>query len=109
MHLTTAVTDADLLTRYLREGDECAFASLVQMHERMVIGTAWRHTGDSELARDVAQQVFATLANKAALLSGRKSLAGWLHIAATHLAARARAAETARRIRQDQTADHSPE
>jgi RNA polymerase sigma factor (sigma-70 family) len=109
MHLATTVTDADLLSRYLREGDEGAFSSLVQMHERMVIGTAWRHTGDSELARDVAQQVFATLANKAALLAGRKSLAGWLHIAATHLAARTRAAETARRNRQEQAAVHSVE
>jgi RNA polymerase sigma factor (sigma-70 family) len=109
MHLASSVTDADLLSRYLREGDEGAFSSLVQMHERMVIGTAWRYTGDSELARDVAQQVFATLAAKAALLAGRKSLAGWLHIAATHLAARTRAAEAARRNRQEQVAVHSAE
>ena len=107
MHLATAVTDADLLSRYLREGDEGAFSSLVQMHERMVIGTAWRHTGDPELARDVAQLVFATLARKAKLLAGRKCLAGWLHIAATHFAARTRAAEAARRNRQELAADHS--
>src|SRR6478735_3437764 len=62
MHLVTAVTDADLLWRYLREGDESAFSSLVRMHERMVIATAWRLTGDADLARDVAQQVFATVA-----------------------------------------------
>jgi RNA polymerase sigma factor (sigma-70 family) len=109
MELAPAITDADLLSRYLREGDERAFASLVRAHERMVIGTAWRYTGDSELARDVAQQVFATLAQKATLLAGRKSLAGWLHIAATHYATRTRMAEAARRTRHEQASIQATE
>lgn len=107
MHLVTAVTDADLLWRYLREGDEGAFSSLVRTHERMVIATAWRLTGDADLAKDVAQQVFATMARKASLLAERKCLAGWLHIAATHLATRSRAAEAARRSRQEEAASAS--
>src|SRR5688572_5064780 len=93
MDLAGATTDAELLSRYLREGDEHAFAALARRHERMVIGTAWRHLGDPDLARDIAQQVFATLARKAKLLTGRASLAGWLHIAATHIASRTRSAE----------------
>src|SRR4029450_4081502 len=109
MSVAPALTDADLLSRYLRDGDEGAFASLVRAHERMVIGTAWRYTGDSELARDVAQQVFATLAQKATLLAERKSLAGWLHIAATHFAKRTRMAEAARRTRHEQAAVQSSE
>jgi RNA polymerase sigma factor (sigma-70 family) len=104
MHLAPAATDADLLSRYLRDGDEGAFAALVRAHERMVIGTAWRRTGDAELARDVAQQVFVTLARKAALLADRQSVAGWLHLAATHLATRTWQAEEARRNRHEQAA-----
>ena len=75
-------SDAELLSSYLREGCESSFAALVQAHQRMVLGTALRRTGDAEMARDVAQQVFALLARKAVWLAGRESLAGWLHRAA---------------------------
>ncbi len=103
MH-TIPLTDADLLARYLQAGDEGAFAALVRTHERLVIGTAARVTGDLELARDVAQQVFATLAQKAWLLADRASLAGWLHHAARHVALRAVRGEAARQRRHEQTA-----
>jgi RNA polymerase sigma factor (sigma-70 family) len=103
MH-TSPPTDADLLSRYMQTGDEGAFAALVRMHERLVIGTAARVTGDAELARDVAQQVFATLAQKAWLLTDRTSLAGWLHHASRHVALRAVRGETARQRRHELTA-----
>ncbi len=101
---TIPLTDADLLARYLQAGDEGAFAALVRTHERLVIGTAARVTGDTELARDVAQQVFATLAQKAWLLTDRTSLAGWLHHAARHVALRAVRGETSRQRRHEETA-----
>jgi DNA-directed RNA polymerase specialized sigma24 family protein len=101
---TSASNDAELLARYSRDGDDSAFAALVRNHQAMVVGAAWRRTGDVELARDVAQQVFATLAQKAWMLADRKSLAGWLHVAATHLAIRAQQSEAARRRRQEQAA-----
>jgi RNA polymerase sigma factor (sigma-70 family) len=100
-------TDADLLSRYMQAGDEGAFAALVRTHQRLVIGTAVRVTGDAELARDVAQQVFAMLAQKAWLLSGRASLAGWLHHASRHVALRAVRSETARQRRHEQAAGKS--
>jgi hypothetical protein len=53
MH-TIPPSDADLLFRYLEAGDEAAFAALVRAHERLVIGTAARITGNAESARDVA-------------------------------------------------------
>ena len=104
MELAPAMNDSDLLARYLRHRDEGAFAALVRNHERMVVGAAWRRTGDPEMARDVAQQVFAILAQKASTLVGRRSIAGWLHIAATHLAVRTRNAEDARQRRQGHAA-----
>ena len=69
-------SDAELLSRYLREGCEASFAALVQAHQRMVLGTALRRTGDAEMARDVAQQVFALLAQKRYGWPARESR-GW--------------------------------
>jgi hypothetical protein len=62
MHDTAQISGPDLLADYVRGGDDRAFAAVVALHERMVIGTAWRRTGDAELARDIAQEVFATFA-----------------------------------------------
>jgi RNA polymerase sigma factor (sigma-70 family) len=100
----TQPTDSDLLARYMQAGDERAFAELVRVHERLVIGTATRITGNAESARDVAQQVFATLAQKAWMLTDRTSLAGWLHHAARHVALRTARSETARNRRHEQLA-----
>src|SRR6188472_1980672 len=93
--------DSTLLLRWLHDGSEDAFAQLVHCYERLVLGAALRRTGDLELARDVAQQVFTTLAAKASLLIGRKNLAGWLYCAASHIAARAAQREARRRRKQD--------
>lgn len=99
--MSTPTTDADLLVRFLEEGSQAAFAELVRTHEGLVVGTAYRRTGDLEMARDVAQQVFALLARKAAWLAGRESVAGWLHHAASFLAARARRSEARLRARHE--------
>lgn len=104
----SSATDADLLARYMQAGDEAAFAELVRVHERLVIGTAARITGNAELARDVAQQVFATLAQKAGTLTDRTSLAGWLHHASRHVALRLARSETARKRRHEQLISDDP-
>jgi RNA polymerase sigma factor (sigma-70 family) len=100
-------SDPELLGRYVREGCEQSFAALVAAHESMVEGTALRRTGDAELARDVAQQVFVLLARKAAWLVGRDSIAGWLHRAACHMGARARRGEARARASQAEALQHS--
>lgn len=104
MMTPTSTNDAELLSRYMRVGDERAFASLVRAHERLVIGTATRITGNAESARDVAQQVFATLAQKGWMLTDRTCLAGWLHHAARHIALRTARSEAARDRRHEQLA-----
>jgi RNA polymerase sigma factor (sigma-70 family) len=78
--------DATLLRRYVREGDETAFAELVGRHIHLVWGAARRVTGDGDLARDVAQTVFCDLARKARSLPENTVLVGWLHRAACHAA-----------------------
>jgi RNA polymerase sigma factor (sigma-70 family) len=108
MHDLPTRDDSILLARWARDGSEDAFAELVNHYQRLVLGAALRRTGDAELARDVAQQVFATLAAKAHLLIGRVNLAGWLYYAASHIAARAARAEQRRRQHQQSLGEMLP-
>ena len=72
-------SDAELLRDYRSLGDENAFRQLVDRHAGLVHGVARRRTGDGELAREVAQQVFLLLAKNAGRLSAGTGLDGWLH------------------------------
>lgn len=81
--------DTTLLRAYLDEQSEAAFATLVQRHIGLVYSVALRRVGgDAHLAEDVTQKVFCDLARKAASLTGRATLGGWLYYSA-HLASAA--------------------
>src|SRR6266704_3009368 len=89
-------TDVELLRSYAESGSEVAFAELVRRRLNLVYSAAMRQlNGDAHLAQDVAQTVFADLARKAAALSRRESLTGWL-FTSTHFAA-AKAVQKERR------------
>ncbi len=78
--------DAALLRRYAEERNEAAFAELVQRHLALVYGAALRQLdGATHRAEEVAQSVFTDLARKAASLSERDDLVGWLYTS-THFA-----------------------
>src|SRR5437016_2263709 len=72
-------TDAQLLREYANNGSETAFGELVSRHADLVYSAALRQVIEPDLARDVAQSVFADLARKAKSLSGNIVLAGWLY------------------------------
>jgi RNA polymerase sigma factor (sigma-70 family) len=96
--------DAELLRRYARERSEAAFAALVEQHLGAVYGVALRQAhGDTHLAEDIAQIVFATLARKAAALADREVLGGWLY-RTTRFAARDVIRTEARRRKREQEA-----
>src|SRR4051794_8244856 len=92
-----AKADADLLRRFA-DGDEEAFAKIVERYAGLVFCVCNRVLGDRARAEDVAQETFFRL------LKSRKSvtqsLGGWLHRAATRLAVDALRSETARRKRE---------
>src|SRR2546423_9748405 len=72
-------TDRELLTQFAAHGSESAFQELVQRHVDVVFATALRGLSDAGAAEEITQNVFITLARKAAWLRGETSVIGWLH------------------------------
>jgi RNA polymerase sigma factor (sigma-70 family) len=97
-----AAADHELLRRYAEHGAEEAFNELVQRHLNLVWAAARRVTGNTDLARDVAQTVFTDLARKAGTLPRETVLAGWLYRAACHAAAKQVRGEVRRILREHQ-------
>jgi RNA polymerase sigma factor (sigma-70 family) len=74
-----AASDEELLRRYGDEGDQEAFAELVNCHLPMVTATAGRIVKDPVAAEDVAQEVFARLARRWRKVPRSCVLGAWLH------------------------------
>ena len=93
--------DRELLSRFEAEGSQEAFEEIVRRHLDLVYSVAMRQTaGDEYLAKDVCQQVFVSLARKAASLKERQVVSGWLYRAAKFEACRTVRNEALRRTRE---------
>lgn len=93
--------DPHLLRSYALDRSETAFAELVKRHLNFVYATALRMAnGDTHLAQDATQQVFADLARKAGALSHHAVLTGWLFTSARFVVARLIRGEQRRRVRE---------
>ena len=85
-----ASSDAELLRRFLGEGDEAAFTALVHRHGAMVWQVCRSALSQREDAEDVFQATFLVLARKAGSVRKPASLACWLHGVALCLARKVR-------------------
>src|SRR3984957_905767 len=94
-------TDAELLRRYLKDGTDDAFRTLVDRHLALVYSVALRRLRDPALAQEVTQSVFIMLARRAVWLTGHASLGGWLYRTTLHLAQHDLRAEQRRRRREE--------
>jgi len=83
------VADLELLSRFVRAGDDAAFELLVWRHRRLVFGVCRRVVGNAHDAEDAAQATFLLLAKRANAISG-DNVAGWLARVAYHCAIRVR-------------------
>ena len=62
-----------------RAGDVAAFERMMREHERLVLATALRLTGDLEDAKDVSQDVFLKLYRNLARLQNTEAVPAWLY------------------------------
>lgn len=95
--------DRQLLTSYICNGSQEAFAELVNHHIRWLYPTCHRLVRDEHLAQDVTQAVFLVLARRAKSIPAHRPLAAWLYQVARYAAANARRLEQ-RRIRREEQA-----
>jgi len=75
----TAAGQERALVDSCRSGDPVAFARLVQLHEGMVFSLSARLLGDTEEARDVAQEVFLQVYRQLGRFEGRSTLKTWIY------------------------------
>jgi RNA polymerase sigma factor (sigma-70 family) len=94
------LTDAELLERFVRSGEESAFAALVWRHGPMVLGVCRRLLGNVHDAEDAFQATFLVFVRKSAGLRKPELLANWLYGVACRTARQARTAATRRRARE---------
>jgi RNA polymerase sigma factor (sigma-70 family) len=109
-------TSGELLAAYVETGSEPAFRELVTRYIDLVYSSAFRLlNGDSHLAQDVTQTVFADLARMARKFSRDTMLGGWLHRHTVFVASNTLRRERRRQVRERQAVemnsmqDHSGE
>lgn len=78
----SASSDSELLTAWVNNRSEPTFRALVERYAGLVHRSAYRTCCDENLAAEAAQMVFMLLTRRAPSLTGRASLAGWLHTSA---------------------------
>ncbi|RKU15581.1 hypothetical protein C6501_06715 [Candidatus Poribacteria bacterium] len=71
--------DAELIQRTL-EGDQHAFAQLVEKYQEQVHTLAWQKIGDYHIAQEITQDVFITAYQKFPTFTHYRQFAGWLYV-----------------------------
>src|SRR4051812_19130691 len=103
--VTGALTDGQLLDRYVARREAALFEAIVRRHGPMVWGVCRRVLRDHHDAEDAFQATFLVLARKASSVRAREKLGHWLYGVAYQTAMKARATRTRRRMREVQVPD----
>jgi RNA polymerase sigma factor (sigma-70 family) len=103
-----ALSDAQLLERFVARRDDAAFELLVWRHGAMVLNLCRRLLRQEQDAEDAFQATFLVLARKARSIGKRQACASWLHKVAYRVALAARAEAAARAARECPCPDELP-
>lgn len=95
-------SDGQMLHRFLTQGDETAFAVLMQRHGPMVLGICGRLLVESADVEDAFQATFLVLVRRAASVRKRESVGSFLHGVALRIAHRIRSQAQQRRLHERQ-------
>ena len=71
--------DSELIQRTL-EGDQQAFAQLVEKYQEQIHILAWQKIGDFHIAQEITQDVFLTAYQKFPTFTHYRQFAGWLYV-----------------------------
>jgi RNA polymerase sigma factor (sigma-70 family) len=99
------LTDGQLLTRFIENRDEAAFAAILRRHGSMVWGVCRRLLRNHHDAEDAFQATFLVLTRKAASVSPREMVANWLYGVAYTTARRVQVATSKRRLKEKQVTE----
>jgi len=69
----------EVLCRRVAEGNDPAFEQLVERHQRRAYRVAWSILGDAEEAKDLSQEAFLRLYERASSFDGRSKFSTWFH------------------------------
>ncbi len=71
------------LIRLTLDGDDTAFAELVERYQRAVQALIWRKIGDFHIAEEITQDIFLKAYNELESLKKPQSFASWLYVIAS--------------------------
>ncbi|AWM40114.1 ECF RNA polymerase sigma factor SigE [Gemmata obscuriglobus] len=96
--------DADLLSRFARDGDQTAFEELVRRHGPLVWAVCRHLLPDHADAEDAFQAVFLALVRSARTVRDGRALPAWLHGVAVRAATRVKRSIARRKAREQKVA-----
>jgi RNA polymerase sigma factor (sigma-70 family) len=98
--MPAALSDHELLQRFVQSRDEAAFTALVQRHAALVLGVCRRVLKHGHDAEDATQATFLVLARRATSIRKHSALGSWLYGVAYRLARKIQTGEVRRRARE---------
>ena len=73
------------LIRDILSGNDAAFNTLVQKHQKSIHALAWRKVGDFHIAEEITQDTFLQVYKKLAQLKNPNQFAGWIYVIANRI------------------------
>jgi RNA polymerase sigma factor (sigma-70 family) len=99
-----ALTDAELVGRFVDQRDEVAFAALVRRYGTVVFGVCLRVLRHEQDAEDAFQATFLVFSRNAARVRRASSIGNWLYGIAVNVARKAKATRHRRSVKEQEAA-----